>query len=94
MVHSILNSLQDRFIISCTKNPSSTLGASTSPSMKSFYTGVGICLLSLTTAIVAEYSDFDYSNESTPPGGSHDASLDEAVLRPLKFNAWYHDFAS
>jgi hypothetical protein len=61
--------------------------------MRYFDVGAGICLLSLASIIVAEYSDFDYSNEMSVHGGNGNSSLNEAVHHPLKFQSWYHDFA-
>lgn len=49
-------------------------------------------LLSLASTIVAEYPEFDYSNEASNPGGSPNASFDQALIHPLKYDYWYSDF--
>lgn len=61
--------------------------------MRFFFVEVGISFIFLAVAIVAEFPEYDYSNEASLPGGSGNASLDQTVLYPLKYDSWYHDFS-
>lgn len=61
--------------------------------MRSINLSFIVCLFSLTSTILADYPDYDYSNEGSVLAGSPNASFNEPVVQPLKYEHWYHDFA-
>ncbi|RDW63315.1 hypothetical protein BP6252_10860 [Coleophoma cylindrospora] len=62
--------------------------------MRSISFKVVISFLYLASTTVAEYPEYDYSNEASVPGGSGNVSQNQAVLHPLKYESWYRDFAA
>lgn len=42
--------------------------------------------------VLAEYEEYDYSEEHTPTGGRPNVSMSEPVILPYKFEEWYPDF--